>query len=339
MREASVDDPMFDGARIDTFIAEKMRLCSRSQIRQWVSKIIVNGKEVKPGKRLKLGDRVVVFYNEPKPPDILPENISLDIIYEDENILVINKPQGMVVHPAPGNYTGTVVNALMYRYTSFRGHPDSVRKMIPDTGDINMPDDKIGYHVRPGIVHRLDKDTSGVLVIAKNLETLEFLAGEFKSRRVKKVYLAVVKGMLPNRKGRISVNLVRDSRNRKRFTWSNSPDKGKKAITDYKVLKSFNGYSFVLLRPRTGRTHQLRVHMKYIGCPILGDPVYSRKDKLFPDATLMLHAYKIWIGVPLSLDYLSKDRYSFSVDSNALRRFKAPLPPRFKMLLKSLASL
>jgi len=343
--EAFVNDPLYDGMRVDSFVSDVMKLCSRSQIRQWVLKAFVNGREVKLGKRVKLGDRVMVLYRKPLPPKINPENISLDVIYEDDNVLVINKPQGMVVHPAPGNYSGTVVNALVFRYASLR------EKLNTSSSEINDAIYESIGDLRPGIVHRLDKDTSGVLVTAKNLETLEFLSREFKSRRVKKLYLAVVKGVLPNSKGRIDVNLIRDKKNRKRFAWTNEPDRGKRAVTDYRVLRSFTDYSFVLLRPRTGRTHQLRVHMRYLGCPILGDPIYSRKDKLFPDATLMLHAYKIWIRIPTSFDSLGELKEELNwKDSTALKgyssygklfelkMFMAPLPPRFRMVLKSLAS-
>ncbi len=329
IKSAIVDNPLYDGFRVDRFIAEGLKLCSRSQIPQWVSKILINGRKVKLGKRLKIGDRVVVFYREPSLPIVTPENISLDIIYEDTNILVLNKPQGMVVHPAPGNYSGTIVNALIFRYSALKEQlEDGDRKAL--------------HAVRPGIVHRLDKDTSGVLITAKNIETLEFLAEEFKFRRVKKVYLAIVKGSLPKSMGMVNVNLVRDSKNRKRFTWTDTPERGKRAITYYRLLKKFKGYSFVLLRPRTGRTHQLRVHMKYLGCPILGDPIYSRKDKLFPEATLMLHAYKIWVRIP-STSILQRDesRGSKQTDNEKweVREFKAPLPVRFKRMLKLLARL
>jgi len=284
--------------RLDVYISEKIGLCSRSQLKLRIKKIIVNGKDSKLSRHVRTGDKVSVFYSDPPSLDIEAENIALSIIYEDNNVLVINKPQGMVVHPAAGNYSGTLVNALLFHYKGIKSQMNGMP----------LP--------RPGIVHRLDKDTSGVLIVAKNIETQEFLARQFRNRRVSKTYLAVVKGAPPKLEGEVSAFLTRDPYNRKRFRGTES--EGKKALTRYKVLKFTDNYSFIVLKPKTGRTHQLRVHMNYIGCPILGDSLYSRKDRLHPDATLMLHAYKLSIMLP-------GDRIA--------RTFRASLPARFKYFL------
>lgn len=288
--------------RLDVYISEKIGLCSRSQLKLRIKKIIINGKDSKLSRHVSLGDEVTIFYTDPPSPDIEAENINLSVIYEDRNVVVLDKPQGMVVHPAAGNYSGTLVNALMYHYNEIKAQ--------------RRNSDEAALSIRPGIVHRLDKDTSGILIVAKNIDTQEFLAGQFRSRDVSKTYLAIVKGVPPKLEGEVSVSLIRDPYNRKRFRGTEG--EGKKALTRYKVLKFTDNYSFVVLRPKTGRTHQLRVHMNSIGCPVLGDSLYSRKDRIHPDATLMLHAYKLSIKIP---------------GDRTVRTFRAPLPKRFRDFL------
>jgi 23S rRNA pseudouridine1911/1915/1917 synthase len=225
----------------------------------------------------------------------------LDILYEDSRVVVLNKPRGMVVHPGSGVRSGTLVQGLL-------AHAREIA--------VNFPKEP----VRPGIVHRLDKDTSGVIITAKDPESLEYLACQFRGRAVRKVYLAIVKGMPPQLRGTIRGHILRDPRHRKRFVHAETG--GKPAETLYKVLSSRDGYSFVVLKPKTGRTHQLRVHMKSVGCPILGDPVYGRKDQSFSQAGLMLHAYSLSLVLP---------------GENQERTFRAPIPPEFSGQMECLA--
>ena len=285
--------------RLDTYISEYLALFSRSQVKKRVLSMELNGSPAKASARLAPGDRLTIRYRTPEPMTVSPEPIQLAILYEDRNVAVINKPQGMVVHPGAGHYTGTLVHGLLH-------HIPALREAFPEE------------QLRPGIVHRLDKETSGVLIAAKHREALESLAAAFASRRVEKHYLALVKGRPAPAAGQIRYPLSRDPHNRKRFTWKQAG--GKEAETEYRVLRSYGGYSLVLLRPRTGRTHQLRVHMASQGTPILGDPLYSRSDSSFPDSALMLHAFKLKLYVP--------ERGTMS--------FRAPLEARFARVLREL---
>jgi 23S rRNA pseudouridine1911/1915/1917 synthase len=174
-------------------------------------------------------------------------------------------------------------------------------------------------------VHRLDKDTSGVIIAAYDEETLAFLSSQFKERQTRKIYAAIVKGSPPLARGKVDMRIVRDSRDRKRFTVSS--DRGKAALTKYRIIRQMGGYSLLLLKPRTGRTHQIRVHLKYLGCPILGDPVYGQSDTRFPHATLMLHAKSLSIAIPGSAS---------QPETALTRTFSAPLPPRFREILRAL---
>ncbi len=283
------------GLRIDRYISETLGIFSRSQVKRRVLHILVNGKEVKLGRRLRPGDLLEVFFIDPPEVDLSPEAIELDIIFEDRNVLVINKPPGMVVHPGSGNHSGTLVNALLHY-----------------CGELK---DNFGAEtIRPGIVHRLDKDTSGIIIVAKNPAAREMLAGQFRRGQVRKQYLAIVKGSLPGEKGRIETRICRDPHQRKRFIASTST--GRPAITFYRALKAFTDYTLVSLQPKTGRTHQLRVHMKYLGCPILGDPIYGRKSASEAHS-LMLHAYRLSIRLPGS-------------EGQEAGSFRAPLPKRFR---------
>jgi 23S rRNA pseudouridine1911/1915/1917 synthase len=289
------------GMRLDRYVAENLGLLSRSQIKARELKAAVNGKETKISHFVKSGDRLELCWKEAEPVNIIPEDIPLDILFENNRALVINKAQGMVVHPGAGNRRGTLANALYYRQRA-----NGLGGFLEAGG------------VRPGIVHRLDKETSGVIIAAYDDEALAFLAGQFKSRKAKKIYIAVVKGIPPEQKGRIETFIARDPNDRKRFAVS---PHGRAAVTEYRIFKTWQNHSLVLLRPRTGRTHQLRVHMRYLGHPIVGDSLYGFADALFPAATLMLHAKSLAIILP---------------GEEEERFFKAPLPERFTAMIRLL---
>ncbi|MDR2071261.1 MAG: RluA family pseudouridine synthase, partial [Treponema sp.] len=289
------------GLRLDRYVAEYLRLLSRSQIKAKNLAARINGKSVKISRRVKAGDLLELSWAEAGPADILPENLPLEVIYEDGRVVVINKAQGMVVHPGAGNHTGTLANALLYRRLE-RGRE--------------------GEGFRPGIVHRLDKDTSGVIIAAYDDEALAFLAEQFKARKTRKIYAALVTGIPPEHEGVIETFIARDSRDRKKFAVS--PDTGKAARTGYRVVRAWKGYSLLLLRPRTGRTHQLRVHLKHLGCPILGDPLYGKPDIRFPRAALMLHARSLSLVIPGPSGRTAMGEY---------KTFRTPLPGRFRELL------
>ncbi|MDR1301628.1 MAG: RluA family pseudouridine synthase [Treponema sp.] len=263
--------------RLDRYVAEYLQVLTRSQIKSRVLTARLNGKEVKRSRLVKSGDRLELTWATPEPVDLLPEDIPLELIYEDEQVVVLNKPQGMVVHPGAGNHRGTLANALLFR----RLHQGGLAA---------------GAAFRPGIVHRLDKDTSGVIIAAYNDQALTFLSDQFKNRTVRKCYGALVHGSLAVPFGLIETGIIRDPRDRKRFTVSK--DQGKRARTRYRVIRSWGTHSLLLLRPYTGRTHQLRVHLRYIGHPILGDPLYGIPDPRFPGVSLMLHAKSLRLILP-----------------------------------------
>jgi 23S rRNA pseudouridine1911/1915/1917 synthase len=298
-----VDTP--GGLRLDRFVSESLGLLSRSQVRSRALTALVNGKPAKRSRILKPGDRLELSWENAAGTDILPEDLPLTVLYEDSRVIVIDKAQGMVVHPGAGNYTGTLVNALSYRRIA------SGRGNLPEEAGLS------GWSFRPGIVHRLDKDTSGVMICAWDDESLAFLSAQFKARKVRKRYAAILRGVPKERRGRIETLLCRDSRDRKRFTVG---EKGKEALTDYRIIRCWGSHSLALLRPRTGRTHQLRVQMAYLGHSIVGDPIYGSKDPLFPAATLMLHAKSLKINLP----------------GGGCRLFKTPLPDRFWPVIRSL---
>lgn len=295
-------EPLETPVRADRYIAEHTDL-SRSRLKGDCT-LWINGKEAKLSKNVSEGDVISLEIAEVKGvEDIEPQKMDLDIIYEDDNVIVLNKEQGMVVHPAAGNFQGTLVNGLLDYVSGLEDEFDD------DT-------------VRPGIVHRLDKDTSGVIIIAKNPQAHEFLSKQFRDKVTRKTYIAIVRGRLPKKHDIIDTYIVRDRQNRKKFTVPSGP-KGKQAITEYQVEKEFGSYTFCTLSPHTGRTHQLRVHMQHLNTPILGDPIYSRADSRFPDATLMLHAASLEIYIP-------------GVETKML--FSAPMPRRFRQVLDQLSS-
>jgi len=288
------------GLRMDRCIAENLRLLSRSQIKARELKARVNGKPVKISRIIKNGDTIELSWNDADHVDLVPENIPLDIIFENDRVAVINKPQGMVVHPGAGNRQGTLANALYHRRLELR----------------RITEDGAYAGLRPGIVHRLDKDTSGVIIAAYDDEALAFLAEQFKSRKAKKKYIAIVSGIPKEKKGRIETFIARDPKDRKRFTVSSQ---GRASLTLYSVIKTWRSHSLLLLSPKTGRTHQIRVHLRHIGHPVLGDPIYGFTGAA-ADAGLMLHSRSLAITLPGETEQ---------------RVFKAPLPERFREFIKN----
>lgn len=303
-------DAAASGIRIDFFLARHLPDCSRSFASRLIADacVRVNGQAQKPSYRLKPGDVVSGRIPAPQPAGYLPEPIPLQVLYEDPDIVVINKPPGLVVHPAPGHYSGTLVNGLLYH--------------CPDLGGI-------GAELRPGIVHRLDKDTSGTLVVAKNAAALEHLAGQFKNRTVGKDYLALVHGAMAAESGTIRLPIGRHPVDRKRM--STRSRRGREAETGWRVVRRLAGASLLELRLKTGRTHQIRVHCGAIGHPIIGDPVYGRRqpagDSAGKQAVLgsirrqMLHAWRLEINHPRS---------------GARMRFESPLPEDMQRLIAEL---
>lgn len=244
------------GIRLDAYVLAEFPNLSRSHIKTLIADglITLNEKKCKKaGEKVKENDIVCVDIQEPKKLEVLPENIDIDIIYEDKDLAVINKPKGLVVHPANGNANGTLVNALLYHLKNLSG---------------------INGVIRPGIVHRLDKDTSGLMVVAKNNKCHELLSEMFKNHEVKRTYYALVCGVVPYNKGTVDVPLKKDET---KFDRVCASEDGKKAITHFTVLKRYNDYTLLSLNLETGRTHQIRVHMAYMGYPVYNDPVYNNR--------------------------------------------------------------
>jgi 23S rRNA pseudouridine1911/1915/1917 synthase len=290
--------PEDQGLRVDRFISERLQVVTRSQLAARVEQVAVNGNEVKLSRTLRIGDLVHVTYTLPQPTTVRPEKIDLAILFENSDVIVVNKPAGMVVHPAAGNYSGTLVQGLLH-------HVSALGTAFADD------------QTRPGIVHRLDKDTSGVIIAAKNPEAHHFLAEQFRTRATEKVYLAVVKGRPRPAAGTLRGYIRRDPTNRKRFAFSNTT--GKPAETHYQVLRTAGPYSLVRLTPKTGRTHQLRVHMAHVGSPIVGDALYARA-RVTDAGRMLLHAFALRIRLPREA---------------ATRTFRAPLPRELKDAVQS----
>ncbi len=290
-----------EGKRIDVFLADKLPQHSRSYIQKLLKDglVLVNGEKVKPNHRVKAGTTIDMNIPPPKKISLEPQAIDLDIIYEDDDIVVVNKPQGMVVHPAPGNYSETLVNALLHKCRRLSG---------------------IGGVIRPGIVHRLDKDTSGLLVVAKNDNAHKNLSQQIKDRTVKRIYWCIVERNIKHDIGIINAPIGRHPVNRKKMAVLNSPA-ARTAITHFRVLERFGEYTLVEAKLETGRTHQIRVHMAYIGNPVVGDTTYgSRKQKFRLDGQA-LHARKLGFLHPVTGQYME---------------FEAPIPGYFEELLKLL---
>lgn len=290
-----VDEP---GARLDKYVAEKCLDLSRPQAQKLIADgyITVNDHVAKAGLRLHIGDRVNITIPPPPPSPLSPEAIPLNIIYEDDDLLVIDKPAGLTIHPAPGHPSHTLVNAIL-----------SYLPNLPDTGD----------SLRPGIVHRLDKDASGVMVVAKNSVAQANLINQFKARSVVKAYLVLVKGHLTPDEGVIEAPIGRDPRNRKRMA---VVAEGREARTNYHVIKYIGNYTLLEVRPETGRTHQIRVHLSAIGYPVVGDPVYGVKSPYL--SRQFLHACRLGFKLPSSGEYVE---------------FTSNLPPDLEQALKDIA--
>ena len=282
----SVEDSIPSELRLDRYIAEYLKILSRSQIKARRLKASLNGSPVKLSRILRGGERLELEWAEAESLTLIPEDLPLEIIYEDKRVIVINKAQGMVVHPGAGNRQGTLANALLFRMLERNGLQANADGVV----------DGMATGLRPGIVHRLDKDTSGLIIAAWDEEAHAFLAGQFKARKVRKSYAALVHGCPPEARGRIDKRIVRSRRDRKSFTVSEGD--GRASLTYYKLVRHYGDYSLLLLRPKTGRTHQLRVHLKYLGTPIIGDPVYGRQDGRFKKASLMLHAKSLSLILP-----------------------------------------
>ncbi len=263
-----------DGVRLDKYLADCLADLTRSHIQKLIEEgqVTVNGRDVRPALKLKCGDHIEIHIPPPQPVELVPEDIPFEVVYEDADLAVINKPAGLTVHPAPGHASHTLVNALLRRFPDLAG---------------------FGSSPRPGIVHRLDKDTSGLMVIARNEKTRLNLVEQFTSRSIKKGYLAVVTGKLLPERGAVDALIGRDPSDRKRMA---VVSRGREARTDYKVLKYLVGYSLVEARIKTGRTHQIRVHFSAIGHPVLGDSVYGVKSKLL--GRQFLHACSLELRLP-----------------------------------------
>jgi 23S rRNA pseudouridine1911/1915/1917 synthase len=300
------------GKRLDLLVASRISGCSRSVAASLIrnGKIRVQGDAKKPGYRTKKGDEICGTIPSPEPVLFKPEPIPIDILYQDDDIIVVNKPPGIVVHPAPGHYSGTLVNALLYHCPEIEG---------------------IGGEIRPGIVHRLDKNTSGVLVVAKNDRAHHYLALQFKLRRVNKEYLALVHGKMESDSGTILLPIGRHPVDRKKM--STRSRKSRAAETTWKIKERFDRATLVELNLQTGRTHQIRVHFAAINHPIVGDPVYGGrkagkkveygKDLFISVPRQMLHARRLGFTHPVTQENLS---------------FEAPIPPDIENVLKKLVT-
>ncbi|EJP6627967.1 RluA family pseudouridine synthase [Staphylococcus pseudintermedius] len=292
----NIEDATHHLQRIDKILPEFNSEWSRSQLQEWIKEglIEVNGKAVKSNYKLKLGDRIEITEKELVEVDIQAENLNLDIYYEDDDVAIVYKPKGMVVHPSPGHYTGTLVNGLMYQIKNLSG---------------------INGEIRPGIVHRIDKDTSGLLMVAKNDVAHRSLVEQLMAKTVKRKYIALVHGHIPHEFGTIDAPIGRNKNDRQSMA---VVDDGKEAVTHFNVIETFKNYTLVECELETGRTHQIRVHMKYIGYPLVGDPKYGPK-KTLEIGGQALHAGLIGFEHPKTGEYIE--------------RF-APLPTEFEAVIE-----
>lgn len=270
--------------RLDIFLTLKLKEknVSRSQIKNLIEEnnVLVNGKKIKAGYVIKRNDEIKIKFEAERNLDVKPEKIDLDIVYEDDEIIIINKPQNMVVHPGTGNFSGTLVNGLIYHFKN------------------NLSD--INGMLRPGIVHRIDKNTSGILVVAKNNYAHNFLAEQFAEHKITREYIAIVKGNFYS-DGIINKPIGRDLRDRKKMAINSN---GRRAVTHYYLIKNFRDHSLIKLKLETGRTHQIRVHMASINHSVLGDEIYGEKDKKFGLIGQALHAKKLGFIHPKTKKYV-----------------------------------
>ncbi|HHJ5265925.1 TPA: RluA family pseudouridine synthase [Staphylococcus aureus] len=281
--EFNITDKEQTGMRVDKLLPELNNDWSRNQIQDWIKAglVVANDKVVKSNYKVKLNDHIVVTEKEVVEADILPENLNLDIYYEDDDVAVVYKPKGMVVHPSPGHYTNTLVNGLMYQIKNLSG---------------------INGEIRPGIVHRIDMDTSGLLMVAKNDIAHRGLVEQLMDKSVKRKYIALVHGSIPHDYGTIDAPIGRNKNDRQSMA---VVDDGKEAVTHFNVLEHFKDYTLVECQLETGRTHQIRVHMKYIGFPLVGDPKYGPK-KTLDIGGQALHAGLIGFEHPVTGEYIER---------------------------------
>lgn len=287
------------GMRADVALAQLLEI-TRSNMQKLLEegRAVRGQKVIKSNYRVKAGEEILVNLPEPQPLDVQPEDIPLDIIYEDDDVVVVNKARGMVVHPAAGNYNGTLVNALLYHCKNLSG---------------------INGVIRPGIVHRLDKDTSGIMICAKNDSAHLSLSEQIQSKTAQRTYLAVVRGNVKNDSGIIETQIARDKNDRKKMAVVT--EGGRQAITEYEVAERFGKYTVVKCRLKTGRTHQIRVHMEYLGYPLVGDPKYSPMKTPFAINGQALHSLSLSFTHPRTGERLT---------------FEAPLPEDMKKILTRL---
>lgn len=293
-------DREISGQRIDKWISDQLSDVSRSQIQLWIKEgyIRVGGAAVKPNYKLAEHDVVTWEIPEAEAAEIIPEDIPLDVVFEDGDVIVVNKPRGLVVHPAAGHAKGTLVNALMHHCQDLSG---------------------INGVMRPGIVHRIDKDTSGLIMAAKNDMAHLHLAAQLKAHTVHRKYIALVQGNLAHDQGTVDAPIGRDPKDRKLFTVTDV--NSKHAVTHFSVMERFGDCTLVELKLETGRTHQIRVHMKFIGHPLVGDPAYGRSKGITMEGGQALHAAELGFVHPRTEEYL---------------QFEASLPADMDALLESL---
>ena len=296
--EFNIEDPVNAGQRIDKLLPEFNAEWSRTQMQDWIKEglVKVNDKVIKSNYKTKVNDKIVVTEKEIVEADIKPENLNLNFYYEDDDVAIVYKPKGMVVHPSAGHYTGTLVNGLMYQMKDLSG---------------------INGEIRPGIVHRIDKDTSGLLMIAKNDVAHRSLVEQLIDKSVTRKYIALVHGNIPHDYGTVDAPIGRNKNDRQSMA---VVDDGKDAITHFNVLEHFNKYTLIECQLETGRTHQIRVHMKYIGYPLVGDPKYGQK-KTLDIGGQALHAAVIGFEHPVTQAYIEKT---------------SPLPDDFEQLLNDI---
>lgn len=285
--------------RVDKLLTELMDDVSRSQIQLWIKEghVTLNNESVKSNYKVEEADHLTVTVPEAVELEAVAEDIPLDVVYEDEDVIVINKPRGMVVHPAPGHPNGTLVNALLHHCSDLPG---------------------INGVIRPGIVHRIDKDTSGLLMVAKNDKAHESLVDQLKAKTTKRLYQTIVHGVIPHEHGTVDAPIGRDKRDRQSMAVTD--DNGREAVTHFTVIETFEKYSYITCQLETGRTHQIRVHMKYIGHPVAGDPKYGPKKTLDIKGQA-LHASVLGFTHPRTGEEMV---------------FEAPMPEDMKVLLKKL---
>ncbi|MCL5429207.1 MAG: RluA family pseudouridine synthase [Chloroflexi bacterium] len=284
--------PVASSLRLDKFLAAELPQYSRARLQGLIKegRAEVDGRAVKKvGFLLQGGETIELHVPPARPVDLIPEAIPLDVVFENDDVILINKPAGLVVHPAAGHATGTLIHAMLAHAPEIEG---------------------IGGELRPGLVHRLDKDTSGLIVLAKNETTQRFLQEQFQKREVEKTYIALVDGRPPTASGRVDAPIGRDPRERKRMAVV-SAAKGRQAVTDYRVIASFEKHSLLELVPHTGRTHQIRVHLAFLGCPVVGDRVYGKRNPSLPLTRHFLHAFRLKLRLP---------------GESKPRIFEAPLP-------------